>query len=78
MSAFRAQRGDAPPKEDDTLWAPRAGDVKVRGNYAGRVAHTSAYTAAARRPVITGLVGLAVAGLGVAAAKAWMEEQRGD
>ena len=72
MSAFAAQRADEPPKDDDTLWAPRAGDVRVRGTYPGHVSGTSAYTALAKRPVATGMLGLAVLGLGVAAAKAWM------
>jgi short-subunit dehydrogenase len=72
MSAFEAQRGDGPVRDDDTLWAPRPGDVKVRGNYPGRVAHTSVYTAAATRPVVTSLVGLAVLGAGLFAARSWM------
>jgi short-subunit dehydrogenase len=71
MAGFEAQRGDAPPKDDDTLWAPREGDVRVHGTYPGHVARTSAYTAAAKRPVVTGLVGMAVLGLGVVAARAW-------
>ena len=72
MGAFAAQRADEPPRDDDTLWAPRPGDVRVRGNYPGHVSKTSAYTAIARRPVATGMLGLAVLGLGVAAAKVWM------
>ena len=72
MSAFAAQRADEPPKDDDTLWAPRAGDVRVRGNYPGHVARSSGYTAIAERPVVSSIVGLAVLGLGVAAAKVWM------
>lgn len=75
MSAFEAQRADGPPKDDDTLWAPRPGDVRVRGTYPGHVATTSVYTAVARRPVATGMLGLAVLGLGVAAAKAWMNNR---
>ena len=75
MSAFAAQRADAPPKDDDTLWAPRAGDVRVRGTYPGHVARTSVYTAVAKRPMATGMLGLAVLGLGVAAAKAWMDNR---
>ena len=73
MGAFEAQRADAPPKDDDTLWAPRPGDVRVRGNYPGHVSRTSAYTSAAAHPVRTGLVGLAVLGLGVVAARKFME-----
>src|SRR5215218_9935555 len=48
MGAFQAQRADDLPKDDDTLWAPRPGDVKLRGNYRGHVSKTSAYTAVAK------------------------------
>jgi NAD(P)-dependent dehydrogenase (short-subunit alcohol dehydrogenase family) len=75
MAAFQAQRGDEPPRDDDTLWAPRPGDVRIRGNYPGHVAKSSAYTAAASHPVRTSLVGLAVLGLGVVAARKWMERE---
>lgn len=75
MAGFAAQRGDEPAKDDDTLWAPRPGDVRVRGTYPGQVARTSAYTAVAKRPVVTSLVGLAVLGAGLVAARAWMENR---
>ena len=59
MSHFEGQHADSPPLDEDTLFAPRSGDVRVRGQYPGRVMKSSAYTKAALNPL---------AALGVAAA----------
>jgi hypothetical protein len=53
--------------EIDTLYQPHPGDVKVRGNYPGRVLESSAYTAARLDRGKT-LLGLAVIGAGLVAA----------
>jgi NAD(P)-dependent dehydrogenase (short-subunit alcohol dehydrogenase family) len=64
-AAFSGQRTDEPARDDDTLYAPRPGDARVRGNYPGRVMETSVYTKARLNPGAT-LLGLAVAGAGLA------------
>jgi NAD(P)-dependent dehydrogenase (short-subunit alcohol dehydrogenase family) len=66
---FRGQQRDDEPEREhrDTLWEPRHGDVRERGDYPGHVSKRSAYTAAALRPG-RALLGLAVLGAGVAVA----------
>ncbi len=65
-TAFDGSRTEWAPKDDDTLYAPRPGDGRVRGNYPGHVMKRSFYTTAALNPVKT-LLGMAatagVAGL---------------
>jgi NAD(P)-dependent dehydrogenase (short-subunit alcohol dehydrogenase family) len=64
-SSFSGQRGDEPARDDDTLYAPRPGDGRERGDYPGHVMKSSAYTAASLHPVAT-VLGAAALGLGVA------------
>lgn len=66
---FDAQKSDRRPSRwrRDTLHKPRAGDAAVRGDYPGHVMQTSAYTRAALHPIAT-LLGVAVVGVGIAAA----------
>ena len=52
--------------DDDTLWEPRAGDLRVSGSYDGRVKKHSLYTTAALHPMAT-LLGAAALGAGIAA-----------
>jgi NAD(P)-dependent dehydrogenase (short-subunit alcohol dehydrogenase family) len=66
-TGFAGQQTDIPARGDDTLYRPLPGDVKVRGNYPGRVLETSAYTAARLNRGKT-LLGLAVIGAGLVAA----------
>jgi short-subunit dehydrogenase len=63
MTAFDQQRTDEAPRDDDTLYTPRPGDGRVRGNYPGRVMKRSLYTAAALNPVKTLLGAAAIVGL---------------
>jgi NAD(P)-dependent dehydrogenase (short-subunit alcohol dehydrogenase family) len=63
-TAFQGQRSDRPPRNEDTLHAPRPGDAAVRGRYEGHVMGSSAYTSAKLNPERT-LLGLAVAGAAV-------------
>jgi NAD(P)-dependent dehydrogenase (short-subunit alcohol dehydrogenase family) len=62
-TAFDGQKSDEAPRDDDTLYAPRPGDGRVRGNYPGRVMKRSVYTAAALNPVKTLLGAAAIVGL---------------
>jgi short-subunit dehydrogenase len=64
-SSFTGQRGDEPARDDDTLYAPRAGDGRERGGYPGHVMQSSAYTTASLHPVAT-VLGAAALGIGVA------------
>ena len=64
-SAFDGSKTDRPPLDDDTLYAPRPNDGRVRGNYEGHVAKRSFYTAAALNPM-KALLGAAVLGIGIA------------
>jgi NAD(P)-dependent dehydrogenase (short-subunit alcohol dehydrogenase family) len=64
-TAFDGSKTDKPPKDDDTLYAPRPGDGRVRGDYEGHVMKTSLYTKAALNP-LPALLGAAVLGLGIA------------
>lgn len=63
-TAFEGQRSGIPAREDDTLYRPRPGDGRVRGNYPGRVLKSSAYTTARLNRGKT-LLGLAVIGAGL-------------
>jgi NAD(P)-dependent dehydrogenase (short-subunit alcohol dehydrogenase family) len=65
-TAFDGSRTTKPPRDDDTLYAPRPGDGRVRGNYEGHVATTSLYTRAALNP-LGAVIGAAALGLGLAA-----------
>jgi NADP-dependent 3-hydroxy acid dehydrogenase YdfG len=65
-TAFEGSKTTKPPKDDDTLYAPRPGDGRVHGNYEGHVASTSLYTKAALNP-IRAVIGAAALGLGLAA-----------
>ena len=58
------QISDLPARDQDTLYAPRPGDGRVRGDYPGRVLESSAYTAARLERGKT-LLGLAVIGAGL-------------
>ena len=63
----RAQKKGEPPRNPaGALHAPANLGLKERGDYPGRVHHTSAYTAAALHPVWTGLLAVG-AGLAIAA-----------
>ena len=61
--AFDGQKMDEAPRDDDTLYAPRPGDGRVRGNYPGRVMKRSFYTTAALNPVKTLLGAAALVGI---------------
>ena len=65
-SAFDGSKTTKAPKDDDTLYAPRPNDGRVRGNYEGHVMKTSVYTSAALHPVRS-LLGAAAIGVGIAA-----------
>jgi len=62
-TAFDGQKTDEAPRDDDTLFAPRPGDGRVRGNYPGRVMKRSFYTKAALNPVKTLLGAAAIVGI---------------
>jgi NAD(P)-dependent dehydrogenase (short-subunit alcohol dehydrogenase family) len=66
-TAFSGQRTARPAGGDSTLYAPRAGDGRERGDYPGHVRTSSTYTAASRNALAT-VVGAAALGLGVALA----------
>ena len=59
------QRSYRPPRFEDTLFSPRAGDSRVHGSYPGRVMTRSAYTGARLNRGRT-LLGLAAVGAAVA------------
>jgi NAD(P)-dependent dehydrogenase (short-subunit alcohol dehydrogenase family) len=59
------QRSDRPPRFEDTLFSPRPGDARVRGNYEGHVMTSSGYTSARLHRKRT-LFGIAVVGVAVA------------
>src|SRR3954469_8766197 len=65
-SAFDGSKTTKRPKDDDTLYAPRPNDGRVRGSYEGHVASTSLYTKAALNP-LRAVLGAAALGLGIAA-----------
>ena len=62
-TAFSGQMTDEAPRDDDTLFSPRPGDGRVRGNYPGRVMKRSFYTTAALNPVKTLLGAAAIVGI---------------
>ena len=62
-TAFDGQMTDEAPRDDDTLYSPRPGDGRVRGNYPGRVMKRSLYTTAALNPVKTLLGAAALVGI---------------
>jgi NAD(P)-dependent dehydrogenase (short-subunit alcohol dehydrogenase family) len=63
MTAFDQQRSDEAPRDDDTLYSPRPGDGRVRGNYPGRVMKRSLYTTAALNPMKTLIGAAAIVGI---------------
>jgi NAD(P)-dependent dehydrogenase (short-subunit alcohol dehydrogenase family) len=65
-SAFDGSKTNKPPRDDDTLYAPRPGDGRLRGEYEGHVMTSSLYTSAALHPVRS-LLGAAALGVGLAA-----------
>jgi len=72
MGHFEQQHADRPPQDTDTLYAPRAGDGRVRGSYPGRVMKRSAYTAVAKSSgARNAAIGLAALGVGLFAARAF-------
>lgn len=66
-TALKAQQSDRPRSGTDTLWEPRAGDVRERGDQPGHVMRSSLYTKARLNRGKT-LLGLAAVGAGVALA----------
>lgn len=66
-SAFEAQQSDRPGHVAGTLFKPVSGDLRVRGDYPGRVRNWSFYTKTALHPVAT-LVGVSAIAMGLAAA----------
>jgi short-subunit dehydrogenase len=67
QSAFADQHSNHPPHEAGTLFSPVSGDLRVHGDYPGRVRSWSLYTKTALHPMAT-LVGVAAIGVGIAAA----------
>ncbi|MGK2961859.1 MAG: SDR family oxidoreductase [Gemmatimonadaceae bacterium] len=67
LSAFDDQQSGQPGHRAGALFAPISGDLRVRGDYPGRVRNWSVYTKTALHPVAT-LVGIAAIGVGIAAA----------
>src|SRR5688572_6715283 len=67
MTAFKHQQTDQPGHEKGALFAPVSGDLRVRGDYPGRVRGWSIYTKSALHPVYT-IFGMAALGVGLAAA----------
>jgi short-subunit dehydrogenase len=75
-SHFDQQHSDRPPRDGDTLYAPRAGDGRVRGDYPGRVMKRSAYTTLAKQSSATrAAIGLAALGVGLFAARALFSDR---
>ena len=70
-TAFEGQRTDRPPRDTGILFAPRAGDGRVNGNYEGHVMRSSAYTKAEMNGRQL-LLGAAVLGAG-----AWLTRRAG-
>jgi short-subunit dehydrogenase len=73
-TTFEGSRTDEPARYDDTLFEPRPGDPRVRGNYKGRVMKRSISTAATLRP-IPALLAAATLGAGIAYAMRTMREE---
>jgi hypothetical protein len=73
-TTFEGSRTNEPAHYDDTLFEPRPGDPRVRGNYRGHVMKTSVSTAATLRP-IPAILAAATIGVGLAyAVRSWREE----
>lgn len=66
QTAFDAQHSSRPPRDTDTLYAPRAGDARVDGRQPGHIRQSSLYTTAALHPIAS-LIGAAAIGVGIAA-----------
>ncbi len=66
-TSFSGQQTDRAARDDATLYAPRSGSGRERGDYAGHVMQSSAFTAAALNPIAT-VLGAAAVGVGVALA----------
>ncbi|WP_428937893.1 SDR family oxidoreductase [Fontivita pretiosa] len=71
---FRAQKKDRSSFSDEALHQPGSGGEE-RGGYEGHVAHSSIYTQAALRPILTGMIAV---GAGLAAAALWRAAHRQD
>jgi hypothetical protein len=56
---FRAQRGEAPPRGRDSLFAPSGEEGHVRGRHHGHVATRSFYTRLALHPLASAVVAAA-------------------
>jgi NAD(P)-dependent dehydrogenase (short-subunit alcohol dehydrogenase family) len=79
MPAFEQQHSDEPARDDDTLFAPRPNDARLRGNYPGRVMKRSAYTEMAMRPGVTAsALGIAALGIGLGLAARALLRERAD
>jgi hypothetical protein len=72
LTAFEAQQGDRPGHKAGTLFAPVSGDLRVRGDYPGRVREWSMYTKTALHPMAA-LVGVGALAVGIAAAIRYRE-----
>ena len=66
-TSFSGQQTDRPAHADSTLYTPHPGDGRTRGDYAGHVMRSSAYTSASLHPLLTVLAATAL-GAGVALA----------
>jgi short-subunit dehydrogenase len=73
-TTFEGSRTDEPARYDDTLFEPRPGDPRVRGNYKGHVMKRSLSTTATLRP-IPALLAAATLGAGIAYAVRTMREE---
>lgn len=73
-TTFEGSRTDEPARYDDTLFEPRPGDPRVRGNYKGRVMKRSISTSATLRP-IPALLAAATLGAGIAYAVRTLREE---
>lgn len=67
LSAVEAQHSSRPAHTTGTLYAPVSGDLRVRGDYPGRVRTWSAYTKSALHPIAT-IAGVGALAVGIAAA----------
>jgi len=64
-TSFEGQHSDEAPYSEDTLYRPRAGDVRARGRYKGHVLRRSAFPTVSLHPIAT-VLGAVTVGLGVA------------
>jgi short-subunit dehydrogenase len=64
--AFAQQRSDRPRDGEDALYAPRAGDGRVRGSHRGRVLGSSVYTSMRLDPLGRTLLRAAAVGFALA------------